>query len=302
MNIVDPLENFLSWSFNQIPDEEEQEFSLSTVNEEAQESPLSLIVDDVDSLFQTQPFASLDHSLSIVVDDVDTLFQTQPFVSLDHPLTDETSITFSPNDLPPITEELPSAISTSNDTPKTRKPRKRWTPEEAQKLLALVEIHGVGKWTAIASNFENPTRNAKDCRQYWDNYLAPKISNENWSIAETIELQKLYQELGPKWTKIGKRLPTPDNKIRPTFQCKNKWMQMNKSNPPLRVIDKWSKDQDVTLAGLVARFSNQWILIAKHQTVIKGIYRNDVMCRRHWTYLNQTGNVPLPSSQPTTAT
>lgn len=200
-----------------------------------------------------------------------------------------------------LTAELPSVIFTSNDKAKTRKPHKRWTAREDQKLHEYIKVYGEGHWTQIASCFPNATRDAQNCMERWNNFLNPNISKDEWNEAEEKKLKKLHEKLGTKWTEIGKQLPTPQNKVRSAFQCRTQWEQMNKSDTtPVKKIQTWTDDQDVTLAGLVSIFRNQWTLIAKHQSAISKIHRNDLMCRRHWDYLNKTRKVPLTSNQQST--
>ncbi|KAH0785763.1 Myb-like DNA-binding domain containing protein [Histomonas meleagridis] len=78
--------------------------------------------------------------------------------------------------------------------------KKKFTPEEDQLLRELVQQHGTHNWTLISSLMG--TRNCRQCRERWRNYLSQKVSTEPWSKKEDMLLQQKFMELGPQWTKI----------------------------------------------------------------------------------------------------
>ena len=52
-----------------------------------------------------------------------------------------------------------------------------------------------------------PSRNTKQCRERWKNFLNPLIKRSQWSQEEDAELLRAHTELGNKWTEIAKRIP-----------------------------------------------------------------------------------------------
>ncbi|KAG9302492.1 hypothetical protein G9A89_007196 [Geosiphon pyriformis] len=81
--------------------------------------------------------------------------------------------------------------------------RGRWTNEEDEKLIKLVEKHG-RKWTQISDVLERP------CNQiYWryTNCLAPGIKRGPWTIEENQNLAKVLEECGQDWDEMMRMLP-----------------------------------------------------------------------------------------------
>lgn len=77
-----------------------------------------------------------------------------------------------------------------------------FTTEEDKRLIKFVNEHGTQNWSFIASKME--TRNARQCRERWKNYLAPEISNEPWTSEEDQMLLDKHKEFGKKWSQIAK--------------------------------------------------------------------------------------------------
>ena len=78
--------------------------------------------------------------------------------------------------------------------------KKKFSPEEDKTLKSLVEQYGTHSWKLIADLIK--TRNCRQCRERWRNYLSQNISIEPWSKKEDLLLQQKYNEYGPQWTKI----------------------------------------------------------------------------------------------------
>lgn len=93
-----------------------------------------------------------------------------------------------------------------------------WSVEEDDQLRKLVAIHsskkdGTIKWSKISESING--RLGKQCRERWISHLNPTIVTTEWTNAETEILRKGYQELGPKWAMISKRLPgRTDNAVK----------------------------------------------------------------------------------------
>eukprot|EP00966_Prymnesium_polylepis_P188303 4364100-Prymnesium_polylepis.1 len=49
-----------------------------------------------------------------------------------------------------------------------------WTTQEDETLMRMVQTHGPGRWSQVASHL--PGRMGKQCRERWFNHLAPDVS------------------------------------------------------------------------------------------------------------------------------
>lgn len=89
----------------------------------------------------------------------------------------------------------------NNEKPKESKtPRRKFSPEEDEKLKELVEKMGSKKWELIAK--EMPGRTGRQCRDRYQNYLIPGFFNGQWSKEEDDLLQRKYMEYGSQWSKM----------------------------------------------------------------------------------------------------
>lgn len=87
----------------------------------------------------------------------------------------------------------------------------KFTEANDRRLLQYVNTYGTDAWEKIAKLFKN--KSAKQCRDRWDNYVNPEISNQPWTIEEDMQLRAIFQQIGPKWTVLAKYFPrrTPSN-------------------------------------------------------------------------------------------
>ena len=94
--------------------------------------------------------------------------------------------------------------------------KSKFTHEEDQMLRMLVYRFGSKDWQSISKMMGS--RNPRQCRERWNNYLNPKLSQLPWSMEEDILLANKYAEFGSHWSKISKFFPNrSDNAIR------NRW-------------------------------------------------------------------------------
>jgi hypothetical protein len=92
----------------------------------------------------------------------------------------------------------------------------KFTPQEDQELIRLVGEIGTKDWVQIANQLGS--RNPRQCRERYKNYLDPSINHGEWSAAEDALLIQKYGELGPKWNAISKSFnDRSDNSLR------NRW-------------------------------------------------------------------------------
>ena len=85
---------------------------------------------------------------------------------------------------------------------KRTKINRRFTKEEDENLVNLVEKYGESDWMQIAEMMKN--RNARQCKDRWFQYLAPTVNKKPWTKEEDERLMQLVSEYGPKWLYISK--------------------------------------------------------------------------------------------------
>ena len=79
-------------------------------------------------------------------------------------------------------------------------PHSKFSNKEDETLKRLVEELGTEKWTDIAEKLG--TKNARQCRERWMNYLNPNINRQKFTEDEDKLLIALVSELGKKWVVI----------------------------------------------------------------------------------------------------
>jgi len=87
----------------------------------------------------------------------------------------------------------------------SKKKKSKFSQEEDQKLIRLVDEHGVNSWNVIAKLLNN--RTPRQCRDRWNHYLSCDSSNFEWNAEEEKVLMDKYLEMGCKWTAIAKFFP-----------------------------------------------------------------------------------------------
>ena len=95
--------------------------------------------------------------------------------------------------------------------------KSKFTPEEDDFLMRLVLMHKNPNWNEIAAMMR--TRNARQCRERWKNYLNPDLRLDPWTFEEDQLLIQKYSEFGSHWNKISKFfINRSDNSIRNRWQ------------------------------------------------------------------------------------
>lgn len=112
----------------------------------------------------------------------------------------------------------PQAQETIIDAQRSNSIRKsKFTPEEDKLLTHLVSLYGTTDWNFISSKMIS--RNPRQCRERWNNYLNPCLTAEPWTIEEDRLLVAKYRELGSHWSKISKFfVRRSDNAVRNRWQ------------------------------------------------------------------------------------
>ena len=116
-----------------------------------------------------------------------------------------------------------------NGQPPTHEPgsgRNKFTKKEDEKLLKLInnelkgsskksngrKVDGMGSgriapshlinWRAISIAMK--TRTPRQCRERYQNYLSPEITNAEWTQEEDKMIKDMFAKYGNKWNKIAK--------------------------------------------------------------------------------------------------
>jgi len=108
--------------------------------------------------------------------------------------------------------------------------RRKWVPEEDDKLTKLVKKYGTKNWRIIASHLKG--RLPKQCRERWINHLDPTIVKGRLTEKEWKIVLDAHEELGNRWSEIAKILPgrTPN-------QIKNHWHAMIRKSNKRKFVD-----------------------------------------------------------------
>ena len=88
---------------------------------------------------------------------------------------------------------------------RTKITKAKFTDEEDKLLTTLVCEAKEKDWFAIAKNMNN--RNARQCRERWNNYLDPNLVKDEWSELDDKLLMKKFIEIGSHWNSIARFFP-----------------------------------------------------------------------------------------------
>jgi hypothetical protein len=78
----------------------------------------------------------------------------------------------------------------------------RWTPAEDEFLKHAIQTCGTRDWHMVADRLEG--RNARQCRERWENYLRGDLKHEQWTLEEDRLLLQKHRELNGRWVEIAK--------------------------------------------------------------------------------------------------
>ncbi|OHT15102.1 hypothetical protein TRFO_14454 [Tritrichomonas foetus] len=146
--------------------------------------------------------------------------------------------------------------------------REKFQPEEDEKIKLLVSKYGL-KWDIITKHF-GPTRNKRQLRERWQNYLNPNCCKD-FTPDEDDVLIKLVNEIGQKWSKIASIIGNKSG-----IACRNRYRILLKiSNQffPLEMIGQIRKQiqQFPTLQQKTIEKNKDWgnISFMSNSTITK---------------------------------
>jgi len=131
-----------------------------------------------------------------------------------------------------------SSMYHSNPKEHKMQKREKFSKEEDEQLMELVDQMGDNKWIEISRILK--TRSARQCRDRWKNYLDPNLTHQEWSQDDDSLLMKKYELYGPSWKKISKAFPT-----RSVSGVRNRVLKLSrKTNDTIRTTQSTSSSHE----------------------------------------------------------
>ena len=85
--------------------------------------------------------------------------------------------------------------------------KKKWSPDEDEKLRLGVSQLGENSWKRVSEEFVC-ARSPRQCRERWKNYLSTNTDkNIQWNVRSDKRLLYLYKKYGPNWARIASLMP-----------------------------------------------------------------------------------------------
>ncbi|KAK8887048.1 hypothetical protein M9Y10_038084 [Tritrichomonas musculus] len=159
----------------------------------------------------------------------------------------------------PETSDLPQQNESANNQnqekvskhrPSYFTPKIKFSPHEDMLLLHAVQSLGTGDWHIIASRV--PGRNARQCRERWNNYVNPALISAPWTAEEDCFLMEKYQELGPRWRTIASYFAS-----RSTNSIKNRFTILQRRQK--KKNSKKSKEKQSAQKSSSSNFNSQQV-------------------------------------------
>jgi hypothetical protein len=158
-------------------------------------------------------------------------------------------------------------------------------PQTEQQIVRQID------WKAIARKIGNG-RKTRDCREYYNNYLAPATAPKPWTSEEDQLLVAKYRELGSRWTRIVAFFPErTDRDVRNRF----KRLEHNSFESPSNeapIHNSWTKEENEALLEIAGRYKGRknWQAIA----IGMGNGRTANQYKWHWQFLTREDTPTAP--------
>eukprot|EP00347_Sterkiella_histriomuscorum_P005821 403355142 len=149
----------------------------------------------------------------------------------------------------------------------------QWQKKEDDELFSIISEKGTKQWQEIAEVLNaklGVTRNGKQCRERWYNFLNPEINRDPFSNDEDLKILKLRKQIGNRWSEIVKQLPgRTENSVKNRFNCmfkkiKDEKLQNIQENDMGDVLEKIENqnnestlDEDEILETLIIKKTQQ---------------------------------------------
>jgi hypothetical protein len=99
--------------------------------------------------------------------------------------------------------------------------RSKFTPREDSLLREIISLGRCRDWSEVARDL--PGRNARQCRERWNNYVNPNLTSMPWTSEEEALLIRKHSELGSQWQVMVRWFPN-----RSKNQIKNHWLALER--------------------------------------------------------------------------
>ena len=128
----------------------------------------------------------------------------------------------SPLSPPPPVQQQQPIMKKEQDREETVQHKNKFTDEEDIKLKYFVHMYGSNNWELIATALG--TKNERQCRERWRNYLNPRLTTNPWTVEEDMQLVQKYAQYGSKWKRIASEMPG-----RSVNSVRNRWKLLLKN-------------------------------------------------------------------------
>ena len=142
-------------------------------------------------------------------------------------------------------------------------PKKKFTIEDDTKLKRIIQEIGTKSWIEVAAKMGG--RNARQCKERWENYLNPYINNTPFSQEEDDLLIQKQKELGSKWVTISHFFDR-----RTDAAVKNRWQMLDrKEKKKKKLLEKEKNAKNTQAKGRERkkRFQNKTTNYSENKSI-----------------------------------
>ncbi|KMT17431.1 hypothetical protein BVRB_2g038830 [Beta vulgaris subsp. vulgaris] len=148
-----------------------------------------------------------------------------------------------------------------------------WSPEEDEKLVSHITIHGHSSWSSVPK-LAGLQRCGKSCRLRWINYLRPDLKRGSFTEEEERSIIEVHRILGNRWAQIAKHLPgRTDNEVKNFWNsCIKKKLLAQGLDPNTHNLLPSNKKKSKT-SNKTTKFPNYHHPISSNSTTL--VFSND---------------------------